>query len=352
MAAATAACARWTPLPRLPPSSAPRRRIHSTATSLLPLRGALAPPPTPVRPSPPHRSPKVKCGDPDVDARLEAKISEFVGFVERQRGGQDIAQLRLSFFEKRRRQAGWFMLQQDERLYWEQWWAAPGAAGVGAGSQQVLPQSDWVVVHVPRLPQSKARREQSASHARPASCPAPRCINLAVVQPDPFTQDHTSLAYTDGAPRCRGARWTLHFPSKELWEQQRLCSRPRPWRGAESRARQVPGPKREARPPRCNLAPAFLCPPPQRRLCARRGCSQRWRASSLRSCARSTTSATTSRPSSAAARLPSPLTSACPGGCASLGGSCWQQGKGRLVSASGGSTSGGGGSSSSSHDRA
>ncbi|KAI8466879.1 MAG: hypothetical protein J3K34DRAFT_432293 [Monoraphidium minutum] len=87
----------------------------------------------------------VKCGDPEVDGLLEAKIGEFVAFIERQRH-QDIAQLRLSFYEKRRRQAGWFMLQQDERLYWEQW-----------------------------------------------------CVNLCIVQPDPFTQDHTSLAYTDAA---------------------------------------------------------------------------------------------------------------------------------------------------------
>lgn len=88
----------------------------------------------------------VKCGDPDVDSLLESKISEFVAFIEKQKA-QDIAQLRLSFYEKRRRQAGgWFILQQDERLYWEQW-----------------------------------------------------CVNLCVVQPDPFTQDHTSLAYTDAA---------------------------------------------------------------------------------------------------------------------------------------------------------
>ncbi len=79
-----------------------------------------------------------------MDALLESKISEFVAFIEKQKA-QDIAQLRLSFYERRRRQAGWFMLQQEERLYWEQW-----------------------------------------------------CVNVAVVQPGPFTQDHTSLAYTDG----------------------------------------------------------------------------------------------------------------------------------------------------------
>ncbi|GBF95769.1 hypothetical protein Rsub_08205 [Raphidocelis subcapitata] len=87
----------------------------------------------------------VKCGDPEVDAVLEARISEFVGFIERQKA-QDIAQLRLSFYEKRRRQASWLLPAQDERLYWEQW-----------------------------------------------------LLNLTVVSPDPFTQDHTSLTYTDAA---------------------------------------------------------------------------------------------------------------------------------------------------------
>jgi hypothetical protein len=77
-------------------------------------------PPSPTSPAPAPASTQVKCGDPDVDARLEAKIGEFVAFIERQRG-DDIAQLRLAFYERRRRQAGWFMLQQDERLYWEQW---------------------------------------------------------------------------------------------------------------------------------------------------------------------------------------------------------------------------------------
>lgn len=40
------------------------------------------------------------------------------------------SQLKLSFYEKRRRQSGWFMLQQDERLYWEQWCAREGGGGL------------------------------------------------------------------------------------------------------------------------------------------------------------------------------------------------------------------------------
>eukprot|EP00877_Chromochloris_zofingiensis_P011959 jgi/Chrzof1/7016/Cz02g07220.t1 len=83
----------------------------------------------------------VNCNDLEVDARVEAKISEFCQFIERR--PQEVAQLCLSFYEPRRRQLGWFG-KRDERLYWEQW-----------------------------------------------------CVNICVVQPDIFTQDHHSLAYTN-----------------------------------------------------------------------------------------------------------------------------------------------------------
>lgn len=118
---------------------------------------------------------QVVCGDAEVDARIEAKVSKFVALLEKRPQGQDTAQVRsgartrshartwcpsvaqrqcclcpanllqaagraaparpcmrllcppaapsqmcLSFYEKRRRQAGWFGAS-DERLYWEQW---------------------------------------------------------------------------------------------------------------------------------------------------------------------------------------------------------------------------------------
>ena len=83
-------------------------------------RKPLSPPPTHTPHHHHHLAMQVKCGDSEVDALLEAKIGEFVAFVERQRAG-DVSQLRLSFYEKRRRQAGWFGMAGDERLYWEQW---------------------------------------------------------------------------------------------------------------------------------------------------------------------------------------------------------------------------------------
>eukprot|EP00775_Hariotina_reticulata_P000595 gene595-880_t len=88
----------------------------------------------------------VHCGDPSVEARLEAKINEACTFFEKK--PQEMAQLCLSFYEPRRRpvNVAWFG-KQDERLYWERW-----------------------------------------------------CINLCIVQSDVFSQDHHSLAYTNA--RC------------------------------------------------------------------------------------------------------------------------------------------------------
>ncbi|KAG2434954.1 hypothetical protein HYH02_012150 [Chlamydomonas schloesseri] len=59
----------------------------------------------------------VKCGDPAVEARVEARISEFCAQVDKRPA--DLHQLQLSFYETRRKQA-WFGMQ-DERLFWETW---------------------------------------------------------------------------------------------------------------------------------------------------------------------------------------------------------------------------------------
>lgn len=61
----------------------------------------------------------VNCGDPEVDAKIEARISEFSLHAEKRLG--EVSQLYLSFFEKRKRQVGWFG-KQDERMCWEQWY--------------------------------------------------------------------------------------------------------------------------------------------------------------------------------------------------------------------------------------
>ncbi len=55
-----------------------------------------------------------------MDATIESKVSEFLALLERRPAGSDAGQLCLSFYEKRRRQGGWFG-PSDERLYWEQW---------------------------------------------------------------------------------------------------------------------------------------------------------------------------------------------------------------------------------------
>ncbi|PNH02238.1 hypothetical protein TSOC_011809, partial [Tetrabaena socialis] len=59
----------------------------------------------------------VQCGDPGVEARVEARIADFCAAVDKRPA--ELHQLQLSFYETRRRQA-WFGTQ-DERLYWEAW---------------------------------------------------------------------------------------------------------------------------------------------------------------------------------------------------------------------------------------
>ncbi|KAK9826858.1 hypothetical protein WJX81_000664 [Elliptochloris bilobata] len=63
----------------------------------------------------------VQCGDPQVDEKIEAKINQFYGWVEKHPGKH--GQVSLSFYEKRKKQSGWAIIggAQEERLYWEQW---------------------------------------------------------------------------------------------------------------------------------------------------------------------------------------------------------------------------------------
>jgi hypothetical protein len=155
-------------------------------------------------------------------------------------GALQNTQLRLSFYEKRRRQAGWFMLQQDERLYWEQWCVAShcplhtGTMGLRRGWASVqdacrgLARGHWQGPAYLGAFQCTSQPPRSCSRPRgiawragchglqpgalaptafPSSRHHNRCINLCIVQPDPFTQDHTSLAYTDGG------RWLRSSPA-------------------------------------------------------------------------------------------------------------------------------------------
>lgn len=61
----------------------------------------------------------VKCGDREVDKRVEEKINQFYTWLDRHPGKR--GQVSLLFYEKRRKAASWFGKQAEERLYWEQW---------------------------------------------------------------------------------------------------------------------------------------------------------------------------------------------------------------------------------------
>lgn len=177
---------------------------------------ARALPPTP-RPTPPTHpcprpppGPQVKCGDPEVDALVEAKVTEFVAFIERsaQRPG-DVAQLRLGFYERRRRQAGWFGIGADERLYWEQWCGGRGAGQGGAGQsgagrrgrgdEAVKGSNRWV--HLPSRPSTAtgaaAGRQRTASSIVTLATPLPphRTTPPHPTAPLPRPRPRTSLGW-------------------------------------------------------------------------------------------------------------------------------------------------------------
>lgn len=59
-----------------------------------------------------------KCGDPEVDKLIEAKINEFCAWIERHPG--QMTHLMLGFYERRKREMSW-LTRGDERMFWEQW---------------------------------------------------------------------------------------------------------------------------------------------------------------------------------------------------------------------------------------
>ena len=65
---------------------------------------------------------QAQCGDPYVEKTIEDKINQFYAWVEKhpRKKGQVV----LAFFEKRKTQR-WSLIggKQEERLFWEQWWA-------------------------------------------------------------------------------------------------------------------------------------------------------------------------------------------------------------------------------------
>ncbi|KAF6177056.1 hypothetical protein GIB67_015931 [Kingdonia uniflora] len=61
----------------------------------------------------------VQCGDVELEKKVEEKIDQFIGWVEKHPNKK--SQACLSFYEVKNKQATWFS-NKIERLYWEQWY--------------------------------------------------------------------------------------------------------------------------------------------------------------------------------------------------------------------------------------
>ncbi|OVA10512.1 Autophagy-related protein 1010 [Macleaya cordata] len=60
----------------------------------------------------------VQCGDAELEKKIEEKINQFIGWVEKHPNKK--SQICLSFYEVKNKQATWFS-NKIEHLYWEQW---------------------------------------------------------------------------------------------------------------------------------------------------------------------------------------------------------------------------------------
>lgn len=61
----------------------------------------------------------VQCGDFEIEKKIDEKIEQFIGWVEKHPNKK--SQICLSFYEVKNKQASWFT-HKIERLYWEQWY--------------------------------------------------------------------------------------------------------------------------------------------------------------------------------------------------------------------------------------
>lgn len=61
----------------------------------------------------------VQCGDAELEKKIEEKIDQFIGWVEKHPNRK--SQITLSFYEVKNKQPTWFS-NKVERLYWEQWY--------------------------------------------------------------------------------------------------------------------------------------------------------------------------------------------------------------------------------------
>ncbi|XP_059459384.1 autophagy-related protein 101 isoform X2 [Corylus avellana] len=62
----------------------------------------------------------VQCGDAELEKKIDEKIDQFIGWVEKHPNKK--SQICLSFYEVKNRQPSWFIANKVERLYWEQWY--------------------------------------------------------------------------------------------------------------------------------------------------------------------------------------------------------------------------------------
>ncbi|KAK6922995.1 Autophagy-related protein 101 [Dillenia turbinata] len=60
----------------------------------------------------------VQCGDLDLEKKIDDKIDQFIGWVEKHPNKK--SQICLSFYEVKNKQPSWF--NKTERLCWEQWY--------------------------------------------------------------------------------------------------------------------------------------------------------------------------------------------------------------------------------------
>ncbi|WOL01380.1 autophagy-related protein [Canna indica] len=61
----------------------------------------------------------VQCGDQQLEKKIEEKIDQFIGWVEKHPNRK--SRVCLSFFEEKNKHASWFG-NKTERRYWEQWY--------------------------------------------------------------------------------------------------------------------------------------------------------------------------------------------------------------------------------------
>ncbi|XP_077233115.1 meiotically up-regulated protein [Tasmannia lanceolata] len=98
----------------------------------------------------------VQCGDAEVEKKIEEKIDQFIGWVEKHPNKK--SQICLSFYELKNKQATWFS-NRTERLYWEHWYINLNVVHLKAHSTKS--HHSKVVVG----PGESALEERSARHA-------------------------------------------------------------------------------------------------------------------------------------------------------------------------------------------